>query len=1035
MKLFPRTTLAVAVLLTTTITHAAPVTLTVSPIPSTSAAGNTLGISATVTAQSGTLAPTGTILVQSQIPHERCSVRVGASSGTASTGGCSITLITTATRQFTVQFLGDVGWDDASTVQAVSVAVMPAGLPTVGFMPESSMVVGVPIRLKAPANFVVPPAAPMTLSLGGASCRIVNYLSEPNCWLTPVNTSTQLILDYPGDAHYGAVGGLVVNTVGVLSNPALLTVPSSISVNESQTLLTIPVTAISGTRAFGSFRVRVNGQSAVLGEDLLESDLSIPVTQDSIFVELVPDERIEGNETAQIEIYDIQGARFDRTTIALTIIDNDTVVPQTYVVNTSAAQNDGCAVNGCSFSEAIQAANASLGADRIEFNLPAAGVINVTTALQSTGDLVLDGRSQTGYVASTNLSGAPNGTMGVQLRLSPGTLAFTGRTEIYGIAVDGTTSISLSSPGESLIQGSFIGSDRFGVMNVANSVFLRTGNNVLLGGGLAQQRNIISTGLIGSSDTGLNNPGVRMIGNWVGLGRNATFAQNIVNVTARRLLISNNDFFNKLGLEGFFGEAQSNRWVRGNRFSGPGGLQLLRVQQAVVGGAAQTDANRFFNLTPEVGSLLREGNIRLNTSNADLRGNLMGGNPGRAIVVDDRRLGNAVNDAMLLETLDDPFDVDAFRNADIRQRFQNAPEILSVNRTATHVTLTYRVNSLPGFSRYPLSIEFFQAEDDEGKAILGRDEYSAAEAMTIKSLTLPIPPGLSFAPNDFVLATATDADGTSSTFNRYPLRVRITQDSPDSSTSGQLVTVGAEFSSTGPVAPFGTMLVGLRPLVLNSNPFADTFATYCRSAIANVGGNLASASCSGTDSTTLVSNPSAIFASLGFDVPFALEVDQEAHTIRQASADFSIGAEAAVVSELSLGVDACEARSFIVSVRNNGPDTASATLNVPRPITSVLQDWRYTCTSVAGICGAISTGTTSLTSALTLAANTQLDLRIDFRGVQTPRGTISFGGGIIIQAPATDPNSNNNSFSVPVPLTLFENGFENISPLRLCLTP
>ena len=1035
MNLFRRTTLSFALLLIAAVCGAAPVTLTLGTIPNTSAAGNTLSISATATAQSGTMAPTGTILVQSQIPHERCSVRVGASSGTASAGACAITLITTATRQITVQFLGDVGWDDASTAQAASVTVLPAGLPTVGFMFESSLVVGVPMRIKAPGNFVVPPTAPMTLSLGGASCQIVNYLSVPNCWLTPINTSTQLILDYPGDAHHGAVNSLVVNTAVLASNPALLTVPSSLSVNESQTSVTIPITALSGAPAFGSFRVRVNGQSAVLGEDLLESDLSIPVTQDSIFVELVPDDRIEGNETAQIEIYDIQGARFDRTTIALTILDNDTVAPQTFVVNTSAAQNDGCAVNGCSFSEAIQAANASLGADRIEFNLPAAGVIDVTTSLQSTGDLVLDGRSQTGYIASTNLSGAPNGTMGVQLRLSPGTLAFNGGTEIYGVAIDGTTSISLNSAGANLIQGSFIGADRVGAMNVATSVFLRTGKNVLLGGALAQERNILSSGLIGGTDTGLNNPGVRMIGNWVGLGRNATFAQNIFNVSARRLLISNNDFFNKLGLEGSSGESLSNRWVRGNRFSGPGGMQLLRVQQAVVGGATPSDANRFFNLTPEVGSLLREGNIRLNTSNADMRGNLMGGNPGRAVVVDDRRLGNAVNDAMLLESLDDPFDVDAFRNADIRQRFQNAPEILSVSRTATQVTLTYRINSLPGYSRYPLSVEFFQAEDDEGKAILGRDEYSAAEAMTIKSLTLPIPAGLSFAPNDVVLATATDADGTSSTFNRYPLRVRITQDSPDSSTPGQLVSVGAEFSSTGPVSPFGTMLVGLRPLVLNSNPFADTFATYCRAAIANIGGNLASASCSGTDSGTLVTNPSAIFASLSFDVPFALEVDQEAHTIRQASADFSIGAQAAVVSELSLGVDACEARSFIVSVRNNGPDTSSATLNVARPSTGILQDWRYTCTSVAGICGAISSGTTSLSSALTLAANTQLDLRIDFRGVQTPRGTISFGGGVIVQAPATDPNSNNNSFSVSVPLTLFENGFEDISPLRLCLTP
>ncbi len=1015
------------------LSFAIPVTLTVTPVPSSTVAGNTIGFNVSVTAQTGSVAPTGTILVESQIAHERCSARVSASFAATSSGGCQISIITTATRLFTLRFLGDVGWDDANIAQPYMVSVLPAPLPVVGFEFGSNLLINVPLRVSAPVDYAVPPTATLTVSLGGASCQIANYLTESSCMLTPLNSNNQLVLNYPGDAHYGAVNGLVVRTVTVNAAPPLLSVPSAISVNESQSSIDIPLTRLSGTVDSGSFRVRLLGQTATVGEDLIAQDFSIPNTQPSISIPLVRDQLIESNETAQVEIYDVQGASFDRTIIDLTIVDNDTTAPQTFVVTTADFQSNGCAVNGCSFNEAIEAANASLGADRIEFNLPAAGIIDVPGAL-SQGDLIIDGRSQAGYIASTNTSGAPNGTMGVHLRLSEA-LQLNGRTELYGIAVSGNSGLTINGSGETRIQGCFLGADRFGAMSTLQSAGFSVNSNVILGGALAAERNILGSGFVGSSfDTGFANPGVRMSGNWVGVDRNGVFGSSTFTVKSRRLLLSNNDFFSTLTVEGYFGETLSDRWVRANRFSGPGGLQLFFVQQAIIGGSTATDANRFFNLTPQLNTALREGNIRVANSNADLRGNLMGGNPGRAVVVEDKRLNNPSN-AMLLETLDDPFDADSLRNSDIRQRFQNAPEILSINRTATDVTLTYRVNSLPGFSRYPLSIEFFQAEDDEGKAVLGRDQYLATEAMTIKTITLPIPSGVSFAPSDVVLATATDADGHSSTFNRYPLRVRITQDSPDSSTSSELVTISAEFTALGPVAPFGKMLAGTRQSVQNATPFvfSDTALHYCRAPITSLGGNLATATCTGTLANLLTTSPFAVFASLGFDVPFALEIDQEAHTVRLPTADFSMTLNPAVASQLTQGVDACDARSFVVTLQNAGPDTASASVSLPRPTSAALQDWRYTCISNATVCGAITTGTTSLNSVLTLAANTSLDVRIDFRGIQTPRGSIRFDGGLSLQAPATDPTLSNNGIDITVPLTLFENGFEDVSPVRLCL--
>jgi hypothetical protein len=1012
--------------------NAAPVTLTLTaPTGSTAVAGSPLSFSAQVSAQSGTLAPNGTLIVRSQVPHELCSARLAPSFGSTATVSCAINLVTTTARTFQVSFRGDVGWDDVA-LAPININVTPATLSTSGWGVLNTAAIGARTEVSAPGGLSVQPTAPITLSFGGASCVIPRYLTSPSCTLVPVNSSVGLTLSYPGDAHYAPINQ-VVGSASISASVPQLSVPASVTVSESATGLSVPITLVSGSLLTAFYRVRLIEQSALEGEDFISSDAREQANQ-AIFLNIVRDQRAEPTKTAQLEIYDVLGAQFDRTIIDVTLTDDD-LAGQTFVVNSTSNVNDGCAVNGCTFTEAVTAANASLGADRIEFNLSAPGAIDVGVAAINS-DITIDGRTQPGYVATTNLQGLPNGTMGVELRLVNSSLVISGRTEIYGVAISGPNFLDIRPQGETKIQGCFLGADRLGNFpNLSSAVMLQTNftpssTNFLIGGSLAAERNLIASASL-SNFTGRSN--ARVIGNWIGKGTNNVLANLGFSIAANKIVLRNNDFFGLATLNGIDSSGlPSDVVIQGNNFSGPSGLALLFLPSATIGGPLASQANRFFNLTTLPNSAFRESAITLNGSNADLRGNLMGGNPGRAVLVSDKKLNTG--NVTLLESSDDPFDADTRFQSGRNQRFQNAPEIISVARTATDVTLSYRVHSLPGYSSYPLSIEFFQASDDEGKAIIGRDSYLESEALSVKSITLPIPVGVSFAANDVVLATATDADGHSSSFNRYPMDVRILSVTPSPSATGELITVRSEFSTQGPVRPFGRMLVGFRGSVQDATPqvFQDLSTQYCRTSIAPSGSFSAEATCVGTTTLPLATNANAIFSSLSFDTPFALSVDQQAHTVRLPSADMSLNISAGDLSALQAGTDACEIRSYTVSARNSGPDAALATISLPRPTLGSVQDWRYTCVSGASVCGAISTGSTSLSTSINIASNSSIDFRIDLRPQVRPRTAIAMSGTINVSLPTSDPVPGNNSFSVSTPVTLFENGFEDAPSSLLC---
>ncbi len=113
-------------------------------------------------------------------------------------------------------------------------------------------------------------------------------------------------------------------------------------------------------------------------------------------------------------------------------------------------------------------------------------------------------------------------------------------------------------------------------------------------------------------------------------------------------------------------------------------------------------------------------------------------------------------------TPNDPGDADPGAN-----KLQNYPVVLSARLNAAGVLeVTYRVDSAPENSAYPLSVEFFipDADGREGRTLLGVDTYDAANAGKAKTATLLDAVKRGYGIGAPVIATATDKDGNTSEF-------------------------------------------------------------------------------------------------------------------------------------------------------------------------------------------------------------------------------------------------------------------------------
>jgi CSLREA domain-containing protein len=170
-----------------------------------------------------------------------------------------------------------------------------------------------------------------------------------------------------------------------------------------------------------------------------------------------------------------------------------------------------------SLRQAILDANATAGLDNIVFNIPGSGVqtISLLVALpEITDPVVIDATTQPGFVGSPliELNGAFAGS---------GANGFTitaGGCTIRGFAINrfNNAGIALSTNGNNVIQGNYLGIDPTGTVRRANyaGITVSQSNNNLIGGTTSGARNVISAntfyGII------MNGSGNQISGNFIG---------------------------------------------------------------------------------------------------------------------------------------------------------------------------------------------------------------------------------------------------------------------------------------------------------------------------------------------------------------------------------------------------------------------------------------------------------------------------------------------------------------------------------------
>jgi hypothetical protein len=506
-----------------------------------------------------------------------------------------------------------------------------------------------------------------------------------------------------------------------------------------------------------------------------------------------------------------------RLVIALSLLLSNSLLAAIFTVDTTSDSNvTACtaAPNDCSLRGAINKANGTAETDIVQFNIPmtdsgciaSTGVCTITpaTGLDSifTGNLNFDGYTQPGAVANTNSpdQGGSNAVLKIVLSgaqcpsCSRAISYFNSSGLVRGLVINGFVGIAaIDFAGRTTVvgtvEGCFIGTDVTGTIAVPNTLGIVFGSNPFggdlsingrVGGVLPDQRNVISGNNVGINAggsghsilgnlIGTNAAGTGALGNGVGveLLGGSNFVQFLGDGTAagRNVISGNRTRGVTVGGAGptnghriignFIGSDVSGTRALGNVVGIELNTSVNGVQQPLVGGAVAGQGNVIaFNVTG-VATRSSRGNVSANAmfANTQLGITSRAGDNGLA----STRLANDVGDS------------DANAN-----NGQNFPEISAFSIATNLLNLSYRVDSASANSLYPLRIEFFKADGDEGRTLLFADSYSLAQAQTIKTLSSQaLPVGVTFGADDVLVATATDANGNTSEFSFQPLTMVI----------------------------------------------------------------------------------------------------------------------------------------------------------------------------------------------------------------------------------------------------------------------
>ncbi|MBL1179034.1 DUF4347 domain-containing protein [Pantanalinema sp. GBBB05] len=488
-----------------------------------------------------------------------------------------------------------------------------------------------------------------------------------------------------------------------------------------------------------------------------------------------------------------------------------------------------------SLRQAILDANALVGADIIDFQIPGTGVqtINLASALPTlTGQVIIDGYSQTGATQNTlavgnnanlrivlNGSGAGSSVNGITLS------SVAAGSTIQGLVIQNFQGSGIVISGGSngnTIAGNFIGTDATGTIDQGNAqqgIILNASNNVI-GGTTAAARNVIS---------GNNGVGIVFLsgsntvqGNYI--GTNAAGTQDLGNSFDGLQIQAGN---NLIG-----GSAAG----AGNVIAGNDRTGILLAGTSTSGNQIQgnfigTDSSGTLSLGNSSSGIWLQGGASSNTigGTATGAGNVIAFNTGLGVVllpdagVNNSILGNRLfsNTGLGIDlggngiTANDVGDADTGTN-----NLQNFPVLTSVSST----TIQGSLNSIANTS---FRIEFFAntTTDNEGEVYLGFQNVTtdaSGNAVITYSYT-------AVAGKPYITATATNlTTGDTSEFSLVNQAPSLTADA----------TLAA-------ILEDATSISGATITSLFTGRFSDPNSGSSLSGLAIVG-NLANASTQGT---------------------------------------------------------------------------------------------------------------------------------------------------------------------------------------------
>lgn len=518
----------------------------------------------------------------------------------------------------------------------------------------------------------------------------------------------------------------------------------------------------------------------------------------------------------------------------------------TFTVDTTAdsgANVCSASPNDCSLRGALAAADGAAGADTVAFNIPlsdagcvaATGVCRITLVngpLNLGTTVTVDGYTQPGAMANSNSAeqGAMNGSLRIELVPGPnGGDGFQTNAPNFTFTLRGLalarfgTAVTVVGNSNAIfnIEGNYFGTDAAGgVLNPrqGTSIGLSGTGSSRIGGTQPDQRNLISNSNVGIS---VGCCGHLVQGNLIGTNLAGTLPiANLVGIQSG----SNNLIIG--------GSVPGSRNVISGNLTA--GIAQFGGNMSVRGNFIGTDAGNAFAIANGVGVQLRQPDTVVRDvvvgGTAAGEGNVIAFNTGHGVQFDDapqgnRILGNSMrrNGGLGIaflrvggHTPNDLADADEGIN-----RRQNFPVLSSFARAGNDLNLGYRVDSSIGNSAYPLRIEFFKADGDEGRDLLGVDSYAAGQAQALRNVVVPIPSGVTLGVDDIVIATATDAQGNTSelSFSSTALAIATPVSTPcttadsvfcDGFESGPQASLAVRVTATalnGAFAPLGTVSI------------------------------------------------------------------------------------------------------------------------------------------------------------------------------------------------------------------------------------